>query len=202
MPSLATYNFFAKLPKIDQYQVEDDFMRPIADIDSETLSMLHQHCQTIELLPFTRPKENLDRIGNMEKKLIYSIDGAFSFDADPWTVDWTSDTVIFRDVVRKIGIDPLGMRIIKIGPLGFFDNHSRVEDRYHMPAHSIAAGFNIFWIPLNYVAERYFAVENRGYFEPKLGHAYCLNEGVYDYAMLNLGDTAMYNLAGVFRQYK
>jgi len=200
MPSLATYNFFSKLSEIDQSLVENDFMRPIADIDADTTSMLYQLCQTIELSVFTRPKEN--SIGNMEYKLIYSHNGSFSFDQDPCTVEWDSSTVIFKETIEKLGITPLGLRIIKMNPLGFFDNHTRIEDRYHMPTDSINAGFNIFWIPLNYVAERYFAVENRGYFEPKMGHAYCLNEGVHDYAMLNLGTEPMYNLAGVYKQHK
>jgi len=196
-----TLNFFKSLTHINPY---NSFFEPVGDLPKSTLDEMHVIAKSISIPERVRKKYRWyqdDHAGNLYSRDLCNINGVPAHDhyqrlfpnskITEESIEWIPEFYPFRDALLPIGKKWRWVMLVRIDPLGWWGPH------FNIPGPDDKDNYNLYWIPLNQVKNRFFGAANLGYFEPQLGKIYKQYGHTYEYSTINLGTESMYNLAGV-----
>jgi len=112
------------------------------------------------------------------------------YDSNAVKLDLLSEFETFRTVLSTINKTLAWLQLIKIDPMGYW------SPKHNHPTEFVKDNYKLFWVPLNFVTNRFIGSYGCGYFEPKLGKIYAIDGVNYTYSTINIGmEPAYYLLA-------
>lgn len=211
--------FFQSVPKL--YESDNECFTAVSDISDNQTTEMYELAKTVQVPPRIQKKYSWyreDATGNLNCKDLCNIDGkpahdhymklfndvtapadidlgtyiyTNTYNSNSVKIDWRENYAPFKDALSSINKQWRWVQMIKIDPLGWW------SPKHNHPTESIIHNYKLYWVPLNYVQNRFIAVDNVGYFEPQLGKIYTLDGVNFKYSTINLGVEPMYNLLGI-----
>ena len=211
-----TIKFFQRLPKLEASN--NSFFKEIIDIPIDTVSLMYAEAKNVNIPLRTHKKycwyrndathnvysrdicningiaahEHYQKVFTNQSAVVES--GVYSYDknhnSNAQQISWAPEYELFKNSLAPIGKQWRWCLLIKIDPMGYW------SPKFNIPTPEERDGYKLYWIPLNFVKNRFIAASNIGYFEPAIGKIYTLDGINHQYSTINIGVEPMYNLLG------